>query len=222
MREPVKAFNSVAESYDAWYRHPQGAQILEAELNLLSRQLPPCGLGLEVGAGTGAFAERMKSPCRDVVCIDPSSSMIIRARDRGLKTIIGVGDHLPLRSKTFDFSYMATVVEFLTEPVKTFTEVKAVIKENSALSILFINPASSWGELYREIGLKGDPVFRHAKLIGLHGVTRLLSEAGYEIEASMGTLTTGPMEPNVGAEIMAPSDACGVIAVKAKAIKKNA
>lgn len=215
MREPVKAFDSVAGSYDDWYRHPQGAQVLMAEAALLDSLIPTCGLGLEVGAGTGAFAERLRGPCREIVCLDPSSEMISRARGRGLMTVIGVGDRIPFRSGAFDYAYMATVVEFLAEPTKVFNEVKASCKEDSPLSILFINSVSPWGRLYEEIGLKGDPVFKHARLLSFSELTHLLSEAGYVVESSGGTLTTGPMEPEVGAEITAPLDVCGVIAVKA-------
>jgi len=218
MSEPVKDFDSVAGSYDDWYRHPQGLQVFKAEAALLSSLLPHRGLGLEVGAGTGVFAERLRGECCEIVCLDPSPGMLSKARDRGLLAVIGLGDNLPFRSGAFSFAYMATVAEFLSDPVGVFREVRASSKTGSPLVILFINSGSLWGKFYTEIGLKGDPVFRHAVLLSLYEVERLLLEAGYMAEAARGTLTTGPMEPKVGAEIASPSDSCGVIAVKAKPV----
>lgn len=215
MREPVRAFDSVAGSYDDWYLHPQGAQVLRAELAVMTRLLPPGGLGLELGAGTGVFAHALRSPSREIVCLDPSPGMLRRAKERGLAAAMAAGDSLPFRPGALDFAYMATVLEFLGDPVGVFSEVRAAMRAGSPLVVLFINSSSAWGRFYTEIGSKGDPVFRHAQLRGLKEVKRLLGDAGYHIEASLGTLTTGPTEPQVGDGITAPSDECGVVAVMA-------
>ena len=66
--------------------------------------------------------------------------------------ILGYGDLLPIRVDTLDFSYMVTVLEFITEPEKVFKEIRETAKDNAVLSVLFINSDSSWGELYRAIG----------------------------------------------------------------------
>ena len=215
MREPVRAFDSVAGSYDDWYMHPQGAQVLRVELAAVSRMLPSGGLGLEVGAGTGVFAQALRSPRREIVCLDPSPEMIKRARGRGLAAVMGAVGNLPFKPESLDFSYMTTVLEFLDDPVKAFSEVRAAAKAGSPLVVLFINSLSEWGRFYTMLGSRGDPVFRHARLRCLGELEGLLGEAGYVVEESLGALTTGPMEPSVGTGLTAPSDACGVIAVKA-------
>jgi ubiquinone/menaquinone biosynthesis C-methylase UbiE len=215
VREPIRAFDSAAASYDDWYLHPQGAQVLRVELAAVSRLLPPGGLGLEVGAGTGVFAHGLRSPRREIVCLDPSPEMIRRARGRGLAAVMGVGGSLPFRRGALHFAYMATVLEFLGDPVKAFSEVRAASRAGSPLVVLFINSHSEWGRFYAVLGSRGDPVFRHARLRCLGELEGLLGEAGYVVEESLGALTTGPMEPRVGTGLTAPSDACGVVAVKA-------
>ena len=218
MCEAVRAFDRAAQGYDDWYRHPQGAQVLKAEMDLLNQLLPSCGLGLEIGAGTGVFAHGLTNQDRVIVCLDPSLEMISRAAARGLPSVAGDGDSLPFRGVTMDFTYMVTVLEFLGDPVAVFKQVKATAKAGSPLAILFINPESAWGRFYVEIGSRGDPVFRHARLRSLGEAEELLREAGYKVEKALGTLTTGPIEPKVGAEVRASCEGCGVIAVGAKPI----
>ncbi len=61
MRNKVEAFNQVAASYDDWYNHPQGRQVFDAERKAVNHMIPATGLGLEIGAGTRAFAVSLTS-----------------------------------------------------------------------------------------------------------------------------------------------------------------
>lgn len=216
MRESVKAFDRVAGYYDDWYSHPQGRQVFEAELAALEALIPDVGLGLEVGAGTGAFAERLTGEGRAVVCLDPSEAMLARARMRGLTAFMAVGEHLPLRKRSMGFAYMVTTLEFLKDPIVALRQIKAAAMRDASLTILFINADSPWGSLYGRRGAEGDPVFRHARLFSHGDVLEILAEAGYLPQESVGTLTTGPEEPEVGAGLEEPCPGTGVILVKAK------
>jgi SAM-dependent methyltransferase len=218
VRDTVRAFDSAAAGYDDWYRNPQGAQVLKAELDAVERLIPSRGLGLELGAGTGVFAHGLTGPDRVIVCLDPSLEMISRAVGRGLPSVAGVGDQLPFRGGVLDFTYMVAVLEFLGDPAAVFKEVKAAAKAGLPLVVMFINPESAWGRFYMEIGSRGDPVFRHARLRSLGEVETLLREAGFAVEEALGTLTTSPMEPEVDAELRTRCEGCGVIAVRAKPI----
>jgi len=211
----VKAFDQVAGFYDDWYSHPQGRQVFEVELTALESLIPDSGLGLEVGAGTGVFAESLSEKDRTIICLDPSGAMLAKARERKMPAIIGVGEHIPITKGAVSFAYMATTLEFLENPVAAFNQVRETTKKDAPLTILFINADSAWGSLYRRIGVKGDPVFRHARLRSLPEVHEILVEAGYVIQESVGTLTTGPAELDVGIELKEPGPETGVIVVRA-------
>jgi ubiquinone/menaquinone biosynthesis C-methylase UbiE len=105
LREAVKAFDQVADHYDDWYRHPQGRQVFEAELTALESLIPCSGVGLEVGAGTGAFAEILTGDERTIVCLDPSGAMLTRARERKIPAIMGVGERVPFTEAPLLLSY---------------------------------------------------------------------------------------------------------------------
>lgn len=215
MSDKIKAFNVVAESYDIWYKHPQGKQVFDAEKNAVNHMIPKRGIGVEIGAGTGVFAESLTTEERLILCLDPSVEMIKKAKERELPCILGVGDSIPLR-KLIDFGYMITVLEFLNEPIKLFKEFREQSKENHVFSILFINKESSWGDLYRDIGAKGDPVFQHARFYSLENVSVMLEEVGYSISDAKGTLNSDPMKQEVDVDLVEPSKQSGVIIVKAE------
>ena len=215
MREAVKAFDQVAGFYDDWYSHPQGIQVFKAELTAVESLIPDSGLGLEVGAGTGVFAESLTEENRKIICLDPSGAMLGKAKERKMPAIMGVGEHIPITERAVGFAYMVTTLEFLENPVAALKQVRETMKKAAPLTIMFINADSAWGRLYRQIGVKGDPVFRYARLRSLREVHEILFEAGYVIQECVGTLTTGPEELDVGGELKEPGPETGVIVVKA-------
>ena len=216
MSDVIRAFNIVANSYDEWYKHPQGRQVFNAELGAMETMVPATGIGLELGAGTGIFAEHLSNEERMIICLDPSKDMLSKARSRDMLSVLGVGDLLPFRVGILDFTYLITVLEFLENPEGVFEEAKRTAKQDSYLVILFINSESVWGDFYREIGSKGDPVFQHAQLFTLKQVIELLGKSGYTVCAHVGTLTTGPMEQAVGGELVGLPGNAGVIIVQSK------
>ncbi len=103
------------------------------------------------------------------------------------------------------------------KPVAVLEELRETAKGDAGLTILFINSESSWGDLYRDMGSKGDPVFRHARLYTMAEVETLIIESGYSVTERAGTLTTQPMETEVGGAITEPNSQNGIIVLRAYA-----
>jgi ubiquinone/menaquinone biosynthesis C-methylase UbiE len=213
MIDIIKTFDKASSFYDEWYEHPQGSQIFKAELKAIESMIPESGLGLEIGSGTGIFAEHLKNNYRTIICLDPSAEMLKKALERSLPCIISLGNRLPFRKNIFNFTYMVTVIEFLTEPENTISEIKYANEGN--LCILFINSDSSWGSFYQKIGWEGNLVFSKARLYQLSEVVKILDRGGYYINYKIGTLTSQPMSSDIGAELIKPSDRAGVIIINA-------
>ncbi len=215
MSSIVKIFNKVANMYDEWYRHPQGKQIFEAELEAVNSLIPLRGIGLELGAGTGMFADNLQRIKRTIICLDSSQEMLSKARKRCNYILMGVAEQLPLRTAILDFTYLVTVLEFLIDPTHVLREVQRNAKAGAPVTLLFINSDSTWGSLYKELGAKGDPVYKNAKLYTLEEVNKMLRNSGYLVRKSVGTITTSPTEQVVGGDIMIPGPSTGVIIVQA-------
>lgn len=215
MSEPIKAFEKAADAYEDWYRQPKGAEVFLSELRGLEELLPASGLGAEIGAGTGIFAEHITSEERLVVCIDPSPGMLRHAARKGLPAILAAAEGCPLKNGSLDFAYMVTVLEFLSDPEEALHIVGEPLKADAPLVTLTINRESPWGELYAELAEKGDIIFRHARLYTFKEVLTFLARAGYEPLEALGTLTSAPDEPEEEVRLVPAGPDAGVVLIKA-------
>jgi ubiquinone/menaquinone biosynthesis C-methylase UbiE len=213
MSDAVDAFDEAAKGYDDWYATEKGRQVFSAEKKLLTKLLPRSGVGVEIGAGTGAFSEAL-STSRDVICLDLSREMLTKASGKGLPCILGSADKIPIRDDSLGFAYMVTVVEFLKEPVAVFKEASRVTTHDAPVVALTINADSSWGNLYSSMALVGDPIFSHATLYTPPEIDAIGSLAGLHSVKALGTLTTDPTSPKAGDKIVEPSAETGVTAIK--------
>jgi len=214
MSEVIRAFDEAADTYDDWYRRPRGSQVLLSELRGLEALLPSAGLGAEVGAGTGIFAERLASEERRVICIDPSPAMLKHAADRALPTILSTAEEIPLRRGRLDFAYMVTALEFMPDPAAALRSVGTALRAEAPLVTLTINRASPWGRLYAEMAERGDPIFSHARLYYFEEVRALLAGAGFEPLEAVGALTAPPDEFEEVIKLVPVGPAAGVVLIK--------
>lgn len=220
MSDITRAFNVVSDVYEDWYRTPQGIQVYHAELRGLERLLPPVGLGIEIGAGTGVFAYCLEGRGRIIICLDPSPGMLTKTLRKGLHTLIGVGEAMPFRRQVFDFAYMVAVIEFLSDPKIVLEAIHGMLKINSPIITLTINRSSSWGAFYKKLAQDGEPIFCHAKFYDMDEVESALSDAGFTIVESLSTLTNPPNDYDIGTELTSGSVEAGVVicrAIKAEA-----
>ena len=214
MSDAVKAFDAAAPGYDSWYASASGRRVFEAERAALERFLPEEGVGLEAGAGTGIFSEALTEGRRSVVCLDLSREMLSLARRRGLPSVLGDASAPPFRS-CLDFAFMVTVLEFLPDPVGALRAIGGSLRAGAPLVTLFVNRESPWGRLYSELGSRGDPVFRHARLYTLGEYEGLLAEAGLSPLGAVGTLTGQPGDPDAGSDLVDSATNPGVICAAA-------
>lgn len=210
MSDIARVFNGVSDIYDDWYRTPPGLQVYHAELRGLDRLLPQEGLGIEIGAGTGAFAYGLENDGRMIVCLDPSPGMLVKAIEKGLHTIIGFGESMPLRMLVFDFAYMVTVIEFLSDPKIVLGSIYSIMKRDSPIVTLTINRSSLWGKFYKKLAQDGDTVFRHAKFYDMDEIKSVLSDAGFIMVESLDILTNPPIDDDVGTGLTSGSVEAGV------------
>jgi SAM-dependent methyltransferase len=219
MLETIHLFNKSAFTYEDWYKEPLGEYALRAELNGLNLLLPDNGIGAEIGAGTGVFAEYLTTKNRQILCIDPAIKMLIRAQEKGLQGILGTAESPPMKLGSLDFIYLVIVLEFIHEPTMALYSLRKLLKYMSPIIILIINKDSPWGSMYSKTGIQGDSIFRSATFYTLQDVIGFLEQAKYKFDIAFGTLLNPPNiipneEPNL---ILLPTEKkskAGVILVK--------
>lgn len=141
--EVVGHFEKTCQDYDGWYdAHPA---LYRTELAALKKAVPPRGVGLEVGVGTGRFAERLGARFG----LDPSPGMLELARRRGIEVVRGFGGALPFKSGRFDFVLIVFVLEFVDDLRGFLGEAARILRDGGALVAGLIDRDSSWGRHFR-------------------------------------------------------------------------
>ncbi len=159
-----KTFDAVANRYDAWFETPEGKKVKELELDLLKEFLEPKkGESLlEVGIGTGLFAEEFRKLGVEVSGVEPSDEMRKVAESRGFFVKKGYGESIPFDDNSFDGVLAMTSLEFSKAPKKFLSEVRRVAKPNGKVVIAVLNLFSLYGVERRIKGLFEKTIFSDA------------------------------------------------------------
>jgi SAM-dependent methyltransferase len=170
--EMTDTFEEYAQEYDDWFvRHEV---VYRAELAAVQSLIPETGQGLEIGVGTGRFAE----PLGVKVGVEPAQAMANLARHRGIQVIQGYADALPIVTASFDFVLMVTVLCFLQNPLQALVEATRVLKPHGRLIIGLIDPESPLGRSY-EANKKKSRFYRQARFHEVRQVLEWLDGLGY-------------------------------------------
>ncbi|PJC64246.1 MAG: SAM-dependent methyltransferase [Deltaproteobacteria bacterium CG_4_9_14_0_2_um_filter_42_21] len=178
-------FNELAADYDLWFdRHPD---IFQSELNALKKIVPCKGTGLEIGVGTGRFAEKLGIHYG----VEPAESMKILAEKRGIKVVTGVAEHLPFPDNFFDYAVMITTLCFVQDPFQALEEAKRVVKTGGRIIIGLIDRTSSLGKQYEE--KKGEnPYYKFAHFFSADEVENFLNKLKLKEISAFQTLFNSP------------------------------
>jgi ubiquinone/menaquinone biosynthesis C-methylase UbiE len=184
-------FDQIANSYDQWYDSSKGKQIFDAELKCLQHICPKCeGRWLEVGVGTGRFANRMEIK----EGVDSSTAMLELAALRGITIYQGYAEELAFDSDSFDGILMAFTLCFIDSPKKALSQCRRMLKDNGQLLIGLIPAESPWGKSYQEKKKEGHPIYSHARLLTIENTIAITKTFGFQLEKSACTLFCKPDE----------------------------
>lgn len=99
-------FEQHIERYEEWFaKHPL---VYQAELRAVKWLAPQHAAGVEIGVGTGRFAE----PLGITIGLEPAKAMGAEARKKGIVVVDGVAEALPFKAEQFDFALMVTTLCF--------------------------------------------------------------------------------------------------------------
>jgi SAM-dependent methyltransferase len=150
------SFDRVAGIYDAtrWSGFP--LEIMKKLLNTMKEMFAGCRTILDVGIGTGRFAEYLKDSGFNVVGIDVSLSMMAKAREKRLQNLIQADAHLlPFRDQAFDGAVMIHILHLVRNWAEVVAEVGRVTRNVIVAEIEGgegFSPRVRYLELRREMG----------------------------------------------------------------------
>jgi ubiquinone/menaquinone biosynthesis C-methylase UbiE len=169
----IEPFEKYTQEYDDWFE--KNRDIFYLELESIKGLIPKGKVGIELGVGTGRFAE----PIGIELGIDPSINMALRARERGIQVCLAAAEELPFVDQSFDFVLMVTTICFLDNAEKAFKEINRVLKSDGVLVLGFIDKDSDLGKSY-ELKKKSNEFYKYATFYSVNEVMGLLRSAGFQ------------------------------------------
>jgi ubiquinone/menaquinone biosynthesis C-methylase UbiE len=150
------SFDRVAGIYDAtrWSGIPP--EIMKKLLGAMNELLADCSTVLDVGIGTGRFAEYLNDSGFNVVGIDVSLSMMGKAKEKRIRNLVQAdAHHLPFRDRAFDGALMIHVLHLVRDWARVVREVGRVTEKVIVAEVEGgegFSPRSRYLELRREMG----------------------------------------------------------------------
>ncbi len=174
-------FDRLSEHYDDWF--VEHADAYRAEIKALKRLLPPFENGVEIGVGTGRFAE----PLGIKTGVEPSEKMAKIAKQRGIRVIPGVAEKLPLPDSSYDLALMVTTICFVDDPLQSLREIYRILRPGGTVMLGFVDAATPLGRNY--LAHKAQSRFyKEARFFTTDEVLELLKKAGFSDCRSVQTL----------------------------------
>lgn len=175
-------FDIFTDEYENWFK--ENELIFQSELLALKQVIPIGKEGIEIGIGSGIFAEKLNIKFG----IDPSDRMLDYAKQRNLVAQKGFAENLPYPDKSFDFAAFITSICFVSNPEKALKEAHRIIKDKGDLIIAFIDKESSLGKTL-ELEKEDSKFYRHAKFYSVNEMTSMIVNYHFEITEIIQTLT---------------------------------
>jgi len=150
------SFDKVAGIYDATRWSGVPPEIMKKLLNSMKETFASCRTILDVGTGTGRFAEYLIDSGFNVVGIDVSLAMMAKAREKKLRNLVQAdAHHLPFEDKAFDGAVMIHVLHLVRDWVQVVSEIGRVTRKVIVAEVEGgegFSPRSRYLELRKEMG----------------------------------------------------------------------
>ena len=168
----IEPFEKHKVKYEEWFEKNEFAY--KSELQAVRYLLPKKGTGVEIGVGTGRFAE----PLGIRVGVEPSKAMRKVAQKRGIEVIDGVAEALPFEDCLFDFALMVTTICFVDHIEASFKEAFRVIKPAGFFINGFVDRKSPLGRFYQKHRAK-NVFYNIATFYSVDDVIPYMKKAGF-------------------------------------------
>ena len=191
----TEPFDNHLEEYERWF--VDNHYVFQSELNAVRKAIPIGKKGVEIGVGSGIFAE----PLGIAEGIEPSKAMRKKAKERNINAVDAVAENLPYADKSKDVVLMITTICFVDDIYKSFQEVHHVLKDDGYFIIGFVDKNSPVGEIYLEH--KNENVFyKDATFYGTEELYGILKKTGFKIENTYQTVFGKLDEINTVQEVL--------------------
>lgn len=143
-----KGFDEYAEAYDTWFL--ENGNVLRSELKLVAKVLDNAGRILSVGCGSGLFEMLLRNEYGINITdgIEPSESMAVIARKRGIDVTIATAEEAEFEKGRYDTVLFNGSPSYITDLQKTVGKVYDALLEGGRIILIDVPKESGYGLLY--------------------------------------------------------------------------
>jgi ubiquinone/menaquinone biosynthesis C-methylase UbiE len=169
----ILPFQKYTARYEKWFE--DNHWVYQAELKAVKCLLPEGQYGVEIGIGTGRFAE----PLGIKIGVEPSSHMRDLARKRGIRVLDGVAEKLPFKNSIFEFVLMVTTICFVDDINKAFEEAFRVLAKGGYIIIGLVDRNSPVGQIYFR-HQNNNVFYKEATFYSVEEVLEIMRKTGFD------------------------------------------
>jgi ubiquinone/menaquinone biosynthesis C-methylase UbiE len=168
MSKNSRLFDDWPETYDRWFTTPIGTLVKKYEEELILDLLKPLPgeIILDAGCGTGVFTLDILSFGADVIGLDISLPMLMRAAQKAkeypFQMVLADMSNLPFQKNSFDKVVSVTALEFIKDAKDTVRELFRVTKKGGCVVVATLNSLSPWASRRKAEARKGHRLFEKA------------------------------------------------------------
>ena len=91
---------------------------------------------VDIGGGTGNYARALRDEGWDPVVVDREPAMLARAAGKGLETVHGDAQRLPLADAGFDAAMLVSMLHHVEDPAAALAEAQRVLRPGGRLALM--------------------------------------------------------------------------------------
>jgi len=91
---------------------------------------------VDIGGGTGNYARALRDEGWDPVVVDREPGMLAHAAGKGLDTVVGDAQRLPLAGASFDAAMLVSMLHHVEDPAAALAEAQRVLRPGGHLALM--------------------------------------------------------------------------------------
>ena len=91
---------------------------------------------VDVGGGTGNYSRALRDEGWDPIVVDREPGMLVRAKAKGLETVQGDAQKLPLPDACADAVMLVSMLHHVEDPSKAIAEARRILRPNGRLVLM--------------------------------------------------------------------------------------
>jgi len=199
-------FDERAAEYDRWFDEHRAIYL--SELEAVRALLPSHSRSMEVGVGTGRFAQ----PLGITLGVEPSTAMRDISRSRGIEVLDAVAEDLPFGDASFDLVLIVTTICFVDDVDRALKEAHRVLSDGGHIVVGFLDRETELGRKY-EARKSDSEFYSQARFYSSAEVMDALERAGFGELASVQTVFSSAANSEEGPPTVESGHGAGLFAV---------